>query len=68
MPNTVVVDEVGRLRDRPMEDLAPLPTFAKAIGKSKRAVQRMAEQGKVQLVRYGSTPYVVLSSARKVAA
>jgi hypothetical protein len=67
MPNTAV-DEVAQLRDRLMEDLAPLPTFAKAIGKSKRAVQRMAEQGKVQLVRYGATPYVVLSSARKAAA
>jgi hypothetical protein len=59
--------EVAQLRDRLMRDLAPVPTFARAIGKSVRAVQRMAKAGQVDIVRYGSTPYVIIGSARKAA-
>jgi hypothetical protein len=50
-----------------MENLAPVPTFAKAIGKSIRAVQRMAKSGQIEVIKYGQTPYVRLESVRKAA-
>jgi hypothetical protein len=58
--DTDPVAEVAQLRDRIMRDLAPVPVFARAIGKSIRAVQRMAKAGQVEIVRYGATPYVRL--------
>jgi hypothetical protein len=67
MPQPTDPREVAQLRDKIFEDLASLPTFAQALGKSVRAVQRMAKAGQVEIVRYGATPYVVLGSARKAA-
>jgi hypothetical protein len=66
--HTVPADEVAQLRDRIMENLAPVPTFAKAIGKSIRAVQRMAKSGQIEVIKYGQTPYVRLGSVRKAGA
>jgi hypothetical protein len=63
----ISTDEVARVRDRLMQDVAPLPVFAKALGKSIRTVQRMAKAGQVEIVRYGQTPYVRLGSVRKAA-
>ena len=65
MTNT---DEVARVRDRFLQDLAPVPVFANAIGKSIRSVQRMVKAGQIEIVKYGATPYVVIGSTRKAAA
>jgi hypothetical protein len=68
MTHTNSVEEVARVRDRILQDLAPVPVFAEAIGKSIRAVQRMAKAEQIEIVRYGATPYVVIGSTRKAAA
>jgi hypothetical protein len=59
--------DVAKLRDRLMEGLAALPTFAEAIGKSKRAVRRMGKLGQIDIVKFGGTAYVRLESVRKAA-
>jgi hypothetical protein len=67
VPKAASANEVAHLRDRIMDDLTPMMTFAAAIGKSKRSVQRMARIGQIEIVRLGVTPFVKISSARKAA-
>ncbi len=54
--------DVAELRAKLFDDLAPFQTFAKAVGKSERAVGRWAKNGLP--IRYiGKRPYVVVSQA-----
>ncbi len=50
--------EIAELRARILEDLTPLPSFAKAMNKSVRAVQRMVRAGQVRARRFGSSTYI----------
>ena len=65
MPQPTDPREVARLRDKIFEDLTSLPTFAQALGKSVRAVQRMAKAGQVEIVRCRRDAVRTSSSARR---
>ncbi len=51
-----------QVRARLFTDLAAVPVFAEAIGKTVRTVQNMIAAG-LPIVRVGCTPYVVVSKA-----
>lgn len=57
-----IYSDAERLRDKLFDDLATVPTFAKAIRKAPRSVLRLSKEG-LPVTYIGKTPYVVISKA-----
>jgi hypothetical protein len=66
IPDHTEADEspaVATVRSRLMDGLADLDTFATALGKSRRRVQKLLSEG-LPHVHYGQTPYVQIDKAK----
>ena len=59
--------EIAQLREKIFDGLVPQQTLADTLGVTRRSVQRMIKQRKVEVCRVGSKNFIVLSSVRKAA-
>jgi hypothetical protein len=66
VPDHTDADEspaVAAVRNRLMDGLADVNTFATALGKSRRRVQQLLAEG-LPHIHYGQTPYVQIDKAK----
>jgi excisionase family DNA binding protein len=59
--------ETAQLREQLFDGLVPQQTLADTLGVTRRSIQRMIKQRKIEVCRVGSKTFVVVSSARKAA-
>jgi biotin operon repressor len=59
--------ETAQLREQLFDGLVPQQTLADTLGVTRRSIQRMIKQRKIEVCRVGSKNFVVVSSARKAA-
>jgi hypothetical protein len=58
-------DEAAAIRQAFLTGLAPIPDFAKAMGKSKRTIQRLVAIGALPVVTLGRTKFINITASCK---